>query len=213
VLSNDSSTYKVLVVDDIYENRSLLVQMVQYLGFETCEADDGFAAIEQLSICKPDIIFMDIQMPRMNGFEAIEKIRSSSATPNIPIALVSANVFEEDKQKALDEGANAFIEKPIKEEDLVLTLQTLLNLKFIKASGSSAEIMQSRPEVTRLSLQQIQSVYQAAQELDTNALELLYKEYLESDPQVISYMQERLHEYQFSDILLLCETFINAKND
>ena len=213
VLSSDSPTYKVLVVDDINENRSLLVQMMQYLGFETCEAEGGVTAIEQLPICKPDIIFMDIQMPRMNGFEAIKKIRSNPIFSNLPIVLVSANVFEEDKQKAMDKGADAFIEKPIKEEELILTLQTLLNLKFVQENDLTTKTIQSRPEATRLSLQQIQSVYQAAQELDTSALEIFFKDYFDKDTRVISYMKECLHEYQFNDILLLCETFINTKND
>jgi len=214
VLSSDSSICKALVVDDIYENRSLLVQTLQHLDFETCEAEDGFMAIEQLDACQPDIIFMDIQMPRMNGFEAIDKIRSTTNHPNIPIVLVSANVFDEDKQKALEEGANAFLEKPIEEEALVLTLQKLLDLTFVEANEpTEPPVTQQRPIRTSLTQQQLQAIYHGAQELDTNTLEALFNEYRQHDISLISYMQNCLHEYQFNDILLLCESFIKTRND
>jgi len=213
ILSNSSASYKVLVVDDMYENRSLLVQMMQYLGFATCEAEDGVIAIEQLSLYKPDIIFMDIQMPRLNGFETINKIRSGTVNPNIPIVLVSANVFEEDKQKALDEGANAFIEKPIKEEDVIIALQKLLQAKFTKANTTIQDSATQRPHETLLTRTQIQNLLQAAKALEVNTLESLLQEYSFIDESTVTYLQKCLHAYQLADIIALCEKFITSKND
>ena len=213
ILSSTSPSYKVLVVDDIYENRSLLVQMLQYLGFDTCEANDGKNALTQLSICRPDIIFMDLQMPDMNGYEVIGKIRSGSIDPDIPIVLVSANVFDENRQKAIDEGANAFIGKPIQEEKIILALQNLLQAYFIPVDTAKNDAATIRPITTRLNKEQIQAILKASEELDMTSLETVLQEYLSMDESVVRYMQQCLHNYEFSQILSLGNFLMKSKID
>jgi len=213
ILSPLSKTQKILVVDDIEENRSLLVQTFRYLGFDTCEATDGVHALEQLYTCQPNVIFMDIQMPRMDGFETVDKIRSGTDNPNIPIILVSANVFEENRQKAFDEGANAFIEKPIKEADLIHALQTLLGLEFVKDISSSQAKKTIALEEPSLDSKQLEAILQHAKVLDSNALARLFEEYAQVDSSYINTMKEHLYNYEFSSIISLCNTLLNSKND
>ena len=213
VLSPTSESKRILVVDDIEENRSLLVQTFESLGFDTFAAIDGFDTLEQLHTKQPDIIFMDIQMPRMNGFETIDKIRSGIDNPNIPIVLVSANVFEETRQKALDEGANAFIEKPIKEVDLINTLQTLFKLKFVPHTCASKQESNPSSVETALSIKQLETISKHAKVLDSNALNDLFELHKQIDTTHIDIMQEHLYNYEFSPIISLCDTLLNSKND
>jgi len=210
VLQTDSKTYTVLVVDDIAENRSLLVQTLQYLGINTCEANNGAAALEQLEVNPCDMVFMDIQMPVMDGFEAIDKIRSGTVCPNIPVALVSANVFDEDRQRALEEGANTFIEKPIQEKDLIAALQTFLGLSFIQEEFSSH--LQC-PQTSSLTKEQLHKLEHAAKELNTGLMESLLDEYAQKDTELVHYLCKQVHDYNFKAILSLCTSLLEQVND
>lgn len=202
---------KVLVVDDIVENRSLLIQMLQHLGFITFEANDGYHALEQLKLCQPDIIFMDIQMPGMDGFKTVDKIRSGTDSPNIPIVLVSANVFEENRQKALDEGANAFIEKPINEEDVISVLNTLLNVVFVNDDSQTKQASISNPITTPLNSEQLENILNSAKVLNNQELNMLFDTYKSLDTTTISFMQEQLYNYDFSSIMDLCKKLLDSK--
>jgi len=116
-----------LIVDDYPENRLILRQMLENIGFTVIEANDGKQGVEQA--CKANIIFMDLVMPVMNGFEAVEIIRKDFK--ELPIIAISANVFEADKQKSLQAGCNAFLPKPIEEQQLFNVLMEYLNLDWV----------------------------------------------------------------------------------
>jgi predicted ATPase/signal transduction histidine kinase/tRNA A-37 threonylcarbamoyl transferase component Bud32/ActR/RegA family two-component response regulator len=120
-------TQTALIVDDYAENRLILRQMLENIGFKVIEADNAKQGIEQA--CKANIIFMDLMMPVMNGFEAVEIIRKN--VKELPIIAISASVFETDKQKSLQAGCNAFLPKPIEEQQLFNTLIEHLNVDWI----------------------------------------------------------------------------------
>ena len=199
--------YKVLIVDDIYENRSLLVQMVNHLGFNTCQAENGLMAIDQLHNEQPDIILMDIQMPRMNGYEAIEEIRSDDINPNIPIVLISANVFEEEQEKALECGANAFIGKPIQESEIINALKKFLDVEFISQAEISSQQKPTKVLLQYLSKSDKALLIQGAQELNSNLITKVLTNYESVDASSVNYLREKIHNYQFNKIL----DFLHAK--
>ncbi len=116
-----------LIVDDYPENRLILRQMLENIGFTVIEANDGKQGVELAD--KANVIFMDLVMPVMNGFEAVEIIREKFN--KLPIIAISANVFEADKQKSLQAGCNAFLPKPIEEQQLFNTLVEHLNLDWV----------------------------------------------------------------------------------
>jgi len=201
----------ILVVDDIAENRSLLVQILQGLGFITAEANNGYNALEQLQNVKPDLIFMDIQMPRINGFEAIAKIRSGLYNPTIPIVLVSANIFEDTKHKALNEGANAFIEKPIKEEDIIESLKKLLDVNFLQVNATVEKFNRVPPTKTNLSNMQLEEIIKNAKVLDNEKTKQLFESYQKIDTHTITILQEHLYNYDFVSIVTLCQKLIHTE--
>ncbi|MFT5661320.1 MAG: PAS domain S-box-containing protein [Sulfurimonas sp.] len=193
--------FKVLIVDDIYENRLLIVQIVQYLGFQTCEAENGLLALEKFKEEKPDIIFMDIQMPVLDGYEAIKRIRSGSENSKIPIILISANVFEEEKEKALEQGANAFIGKPISESDVIFTLETFLELEFIpKAKNTPFDIF-SKDLLLHITPEDKALIIKAAQDLNTTQTLSILMKYEATNLNSVTYLRQKTNDYQFNELI------------
>ena len=118
---------RALIVDDIMINRQIVIAILNAYGIEAEEASDGEEALERVSKALPghfDFILMDIQMPKMNGFDASKKIRDLSDPVNasVPIFALTANVFDEDREKAYEAGMNGFIAKPIEKDYFIDTL-------------------------------------------------------------------------------------------
>ena len=109
---------KILLAEDNELNREIAVELLKEEGFILDTAEDGTIAVEKMRTAKPgqyDLILMDIQMPIMDGYEATRQIRKlkNPETANIPIIAMTANAFEEDRQKALEAGMNEHVAKPI----------------------------------------------------------------------------------------------------
>ena len=109
---------KILLTEDNELNREIAVELLKEEGFILDTAEDGTIAVEKMRTAKPgqyDLILMDIQMPIMDGYEATRQIRKlkNPETANIPIVAMTANAFEEDRQKALEAGMNEHVSKPI----------------------------------------------------------------------------------------------------
>jgi len=104
---------KILIVDDIMANRSFLLDFFQPLGFILAQASDGEQALQVARDFGPDIIFTDIRMPRLDGLEFIRQVRMLPEFTHTRIFIMSASVFEAQKQQALEIGGQAFLNKPI----------------------------------------------------------------------------------------------------
>ncbi len=134
----------LLIIDDKWENRSVLIQLLTPLGFtveEACSGQEGLTKAKQLH---PDLILTDLVMPGWDGFETTRQLRALPALKQVPIIAVSASVFESFQQQSLATGCNAFLPKPIRLESLLELLQTLLGLTWIYESGPAEEtVMES----------------------------------------------------------------------
>ena len=121
---------KVLLVEDNLLNQEIAQAILQDAGFTVDTADDGDVAVERLQDSKQgefDLVLMDIQMPKMDGYAATRQIRTlPSDVANVPIVAMTANAFEEDKQKTIRAGMNAHIAKPIEAGRLMETLSHIL---------------------------------------------------------------------------------------
>ena len=122
-------TYKILIADDHIDNRKLLAEMLTSAGFSIEEAGNGLETINKYTSFTPDLILMDIQMPVMDGYEAISRIRKIE-TKKIPIIAVTAGAFQDDKKKALECGADAYIRKPFKEHELFDLIKLYLDVDY-----------------------------------------------------------------------------------
>ncbi len=126
----DPKTVKILVVDDIPLNVLLVKKMLQPLGFETSEAEDGVVAMEKIEADKPNLILLDLMMPRMDGFEVLRRLRASDDTKSIPVIILSALNSNDDVAKGISMGAEDYITKPIIMDRLQSSVIKQLNKLF-----------------------------------------------------------------------------------
>ena len=126
-----NSPFTLLVVDDQWQNRAFLVNLLKDLGFHLLEANNGKEALNLALEHYPDMIITDLVMPIMDGFELTQKIRESAQLKDIIVIADSANVFEHHQHKCLKAGCNEFIAKPIRTEILLDLLQKYLPLEWV----------------------------------------------------------------------------------
>jgi CheY-like chemotaxis protein len=131
------SKRKVLVVDDKWENRSVLVNLLEPLGFEVVEATNGLEGLNKANEFKPDVIFMDLVMNVMDGFEATRRLRTLPELKDVVVIAISASVFDFDRQQSREVGCDDFLPKPIREAELLEKLHLYLGLEWIYEETNS----------------------------------------------------------------------------
>jgi two-component system sensor histidine kinase ChiS len=129
-LTPGQPTYRLLVVDDSSANRKLLVRLFEPLGFEVKEAGDGSQAIEIWDAWSPHLIWMDMRMPVMDGYEATRRIKATTKGQATVIIALTASALEEDREVILSEGCNDYVRKPFREDELFETLHRYLGVTF-----------------------------------------------------------------------------------
>jgi two-component system cell cycle response regulator len=123
---------RVLVVDDNAQNLELLVEYLHTIDVETLTASDGLEALEKVQQAKPDLILLDIMMPRMSGFEVCRKLKSDPQTRGIPVIMVTALNEMGDIERGVDSGTDDFLSKPVNRLELITRVKTLLRLRHLK---------------------------------------------------------------------------------
>jgi CheY-like chemotaxis protein len=123
----------VLVVDDVAQNRAMLLDALGVLGFDVQEAADGAECVEMARSMRPDLIVMDTMMPVMDGYEATRRIRLMPGLADVPIIATSASATQEVDALCRKAGANLFIPKPIEQAQLLDAMGRLLGLHWVYA--------------------------------------------------------------------------------
>jgi signal transduction histidine kinase/AmiR/NasT family two-component response regulator len=136
-LAKGETARRILVVDDVFENRLLLSRLLSSLGFQVTEAIDGLEAVEQWKAGRPELIFMDVRMPVMDGLTATKRIREAEEGPDgvepgtrVKIVALSASALPTEQEDILKAGCDAFLAKPIREGAIFERLTTLLGVQF-----------------------------------------------------------------------------------
>jgi len=133
---------KILAADDNPDNLMVLRDMLEPVGFEIIRAENGREAVAKALEIRPDLILMDLVMPVMNGFKAMQAIRRESALQNVPVIAVSASVLESDRRKSQVAGCDAFLPKPVDARALYALLETHINLTWTYAEPSHETIQE-----------------------------------------------------------------------
>ena len=113
----------ILIVEDNDKNLKLVRDVLQVKGYETLEAGTAEDGLELARARAPDLILMDIQLPGMNGIDALKALRAEPATAAIPVVAITASVMQQDRQEIMRAGFNGFIEKPINLRKFLDTVQ------------------------------------------------------------------------------------------
>jgi cyclic di-GMP phosphodiesterase len=132
-------TSSVLVVDDLEANGRLMERLLSRDGYRLRIAHDGQAALDAIAEDHPDVVLMDVLMPRLDGFEACRRIKDNPATRLIPVVLVTALADTNSRIKGLEVGADDFISKPFSEPELRARVRSLLRIKHYTDELDSAE--------------------------------------------------------------------------
>ena len=131
VVGYQGEKWKILIVDDRWENRSVIVNMLDPIGFEVIEAGNGQEGLEKAHECQPALIITDLAMPVMNGLEMTRQLRNSPSFKDAIIIASSASVFSFDRQQSREAGCNDFVPKPVQSEELLNQLKHYLKLEWI----------------------------------------------------------------------------------
>lgn len=121
----------VLVVDDNQQNLELLQAYLEDMDCQTIPASDGLQAMEIVAENAPDLILLDVMMPKMSGFEVCKRIKNDPKTSDIPIIMVTALSEFGDIEHGIDSGTDDFISKPVNKLELLTRVKTMLKLKHL----------------------------------------------------------------------------------
>jgi two-component system cell cycle response regulator len=133
----DISTATILLVDDNAQNLELMQAFLEDLPCKLQTAADGVEAIEMIERSCPDLVILDVMMPRMSGFEVCQKIKSQPSTRETVVIMVTALNEVSDYERAVECGTNDFITKPVNKLELITRVRTLLELALVKRGFES----------------------------------------------------------------------------
>ena len=119
----------VLVVDDEEQNRTLLRDPLEARGYEVEEAENGERALQKIAARPPDVILLDLMMPKMDGFEVCRRLRNDARTAHIPILMVTALSERKERLLGIQAGANDFLNKPVDIQDVILRVGNAVHAK------------------------------------------------------------------------------------
>ncbi len=153
-MSNNSKTKKILIVDDVPVNIQLLTTYLSSEGYTVISAKDGVEALQKVKQDGPDLILLDVMMPKINGFEVCKIIKSNKETKFIPVIMVTALNELEDKIKGIDSGADDFISKPFNKLELLARVRSLLRIKYLhdELKDKVVQLQKAKEELRQLAI-------------------------------------------------------------
>ncbi len=212
-----SKAYRVLVVDDDLMSRMLLSELLTDVGFEVEKAEDGEKAVELFSEWMPDIVFMDMRMPVMDGLSATRHIKATDKGLQTPVIALTGQTFEKERQTILSAGCDAYLAKPLEEQQLFDLLTKHLKVEFIrKKSISSVEAPNKDAQITigemaQLPVPFLTELRKTALELDLEKLKGQLDQIQSAYPALGASLLNLSSNFRFEEIYNLCDGALNSK--
>jgi CheY-like chemotaxis protein len=211
VVSADRTDYRILVADDGWVMRHLIRRLLEPLGFEVREASDGGEAVAIWKQWHPHLIWMDLRMPVMDGFEATRRIKAEPGGISTVIVAVTASTFENPRAAAREAGCDGFLPKPFDEAALFDFLHEHLGVRFVYAEADIAKVtgtvglaavaavLVSLPVPLRAKLRN------ALAQLDVATVQAVLDEIGRRDSDGADTLRALTANYQYGDLLRLIE--------
>ncbi len=130
---------KILIVEDNDDSRELVVKVLRNKGYMTVEAIDGEEAIEKVISERPDLILLDISIPKLDGYEVAKRLKSREDVKDIPIVAVTAHAMKGDREKVIAAGFEGYISKPVDVRELPEQVRSYLRGKWESVLGGQEE--------------------------------------------------------------------------
>ena len=209
----DEQSFRILVADDKVTNRELMIEILSSVGFQVREAANGSEAIAIWESWSPHLIWMDMQMPVMNGYEATKHIKESLRGQATVIIALTASVFEEECQKILAFGCDDFVCKPFRVQELFVKMAQYLGVKYLYqekgeqtkklAQNHSADFIHNEESLQVMSSKWIDEVSQRASEGDDLRLLELIEQIPTEQEQLATVLTTLIKSFKFDDIINL----------
>lgn len=219
-LAPNQPSYRLLVVEDSSTNRLLLVTLLRRLGFEVMEAENGQVGLDIWNSWQPHLIWMDMQMPIMDGYEATKRIKATAKGQKTVVIALTASVFEEQRQSILTSGCDDFVRKPFKRDELLIKLSQYLGVQYLyqdqETIHTAAPPLEKLPfhhhsatapafSLTHALRQQpvawVAELEIAATRCDDQQLQQLTCQISDSQPELAHWLNQMTHNFQFNQIL------------
>ncbi|MBF0287576.1 MAG: response regulator [SAR324 cluster bacterium] len=206
-----TSGYRILIVDDVSNNRQLLSQLLSPIGFDVKEARHGQEAVEIFENWNPSLIWMDMRMPVMDGREATKRIKELAKRNgnDTVIIAISAAIFESDVEAVISGGCDDFLSKPFKESEIFGKIQKHLGLQYIYENSSkeeNTESMNDTDEVLKniedLSTEWKMEMKQAIEHLNPKQIHALMGQLREQDEILADAIWQRMDRFEYETILV-----------
>ena len=206
-LEADQPTYRILVVEDQLENRKLLVKLLESVGFAVREATDGERAVAVWEEWSPHLIWMDMRMPVMDGYEATRLIKTAAAGKPPLIIALTASAFEENRETVLAAGCDDFVRKPFRQEDIFESMTLHLGVSFTYGDAAAALPPDAAPALLSpealadLPASWRSELHQAASMADDEAIGALLDQIEAERADVAGALAELVRDFRFDEIM------------
>jgi two-component system, sensor histidine kinase and response regulator len=207
--------YRLLLVDDKWESRKLLTQLLAPIDFEVKEAENGQQAIDLWFDWEPHLIFMDMQMPVINGYEATQKIKSHLKGQATVIIALTASALENEKAVILSLGCDGFIRKPFREAEIFSAIAEHLGVQYIYTETSNLQTLEteqtgfSHQNLSFMPVKWIKELYQAAMLADSDSIYQLCKSIPSDNNHISQMLLDLANNFDYERIMFLTESVIN----
>jgi len=212
-LSEGQKEIRVLVADDRAENRELLQKMLEPIGFATRTVNDGLEALETFESWSPHLVLMDLRMPRLDGIQAIRRIRALPKHGKTPIIVITASAFQADRHHVMDAGGDDFIGKPFRERELYDKIGRLTGAKYIydeetpKADVTRKEPVLSKEKLTAAIPAELRDqLRDAILRADLDAMLAVVDNVQARNPEIANELRNRLEYFDYQGVLTLLES-------
>ena len=199
--------WRLLIVDDNFDNRLLLVRLLTSVGFEVREAENGQQAVNIFEQWQPHLIWMDMRMPVMDGYQATSKIRQLKGGDAVKIIALTASAFIDQHDSIINAGCDAVLHKPFHAPEIFAMLTKQLGVKFIYDDRPSTVTLPT-VKVTAQMLSTLpvalqQQLYEAALNLDIEETDAVLSQIRQLVPDIANDLQKLAENYQFEQIVHL----------
>jgi CheY-like chemotaxis protein len=208
--------YRILVVDDRWENRQSLIKLLIPIGFEVREAENGQIAINIWEQWQPDLIWMDMRMPIMNGYEATTHIKAQLKGQATTIIALTASTLEEERAIILSTGCDDFVRKPFLENTIFEKMSEYLGVQYIyeEISSSHWKSSESTIKFTAESLLVMPKSWliqleQAASQLDSITITQLLTQVPQKHFLITKEIEDHINDFNFDKILILAQEAVS----
>jgi signal transduction histidine kinase/CheY-like chemotaxis protein len=214
-LAPGQPAYKILAVDDKAINRQLLIKLLEPLGFEMREASNGQEAITIWDEWEPHLIWMDMRMPVMDGYEATKHIKSTIKGNATAVIALTASVLEEEKAIVLSAGCDDFLRKPFAEHTIFDTLCKHLGVQYIYTDNHDENVEMIQDSALKsdnlncMAQEWINQFYEAALEANTNLVIELIGEIPKTETFLIQSLTKLVKQFKFEKLVDLIEPLLS----